>query len=341
MNRTTPHLEFSRNRAGLRSRSATVMLPTLLACSLLFATRYAGDFEELGASSRAVGMGSAFVAAGADPAALYYNPAVTAMMTGRNVMLMHAENFGGIVRSDFGTVLFPLANAGLGAGILHNGVSGIKLTRLLRPDLPIGVEFPDTNEQGEVVTKVNLPVVTETVSAADWIGYFNYARRVGGNLHVGGNAKLIYRTTGVSTCLGMGLDIGALLVIAQGFNVGLQVRNVTTSPLFWNTGTTEAMDPRATLGLSKTFALGRDHRLQMGIQAEGNLEGLSIEESAGAEYSYRDMVFGRLGLHRGNFTFGLGGAYKRFFLDYGYETAAYADSRELPPTQRLSGGIRF
>jgi hypothetical protein len=101
------------------------------------------------------------------------------------------------------------------------------------------------------------------------------------------------------------------------------------------------MDPRAVLGLSKAFTPTPNHRFLLSIEAEGNLEGMAIEENLGAEYSYRDMLFARLGLHRGNLTFGLGGSYKRFFLDYAYETAAYADSKELPASQKLAGGIQF
>lgn len=307
-------------------------------------TRYAGDFEELGVSARAVGMGSAFVAQGVDPAALYYNPAAPAMIGQRGAMLMHAENFGGLVKNDFASVVLPSAKQTFGLGVLHNGVSGIKLTMLPRPDLPVGEEYADTTVTGSdttVVTKVNAPQESTVVSAADWVAYFNYARPISEHFLVGGNAKLIYRTTGASTCFGLGVDLGALVVLTRDLNVGLRVRNLTTSPLFWDTKTRESMDPRPVLGITKGFGLGKDHRFSISAEVEGNFEGLPIEQNLGAEYRFKNMLSGRIGFRRGNLTLGLGGEYKRFFLDYAYETAAYAESRDLPSTQKIAGGIQF
>jgi len=331
-------------------------LVLLVGTVLALGTKYAGDFEELGASARSVGMGSAFVAVGQDPSALYYNPSASAFQDQRSVALMHAENFGGLVKSDFASVMLPAGRSSIGFGLLHNGVSGIKLTELPNPSLPVGVEYTDTTilvrdtlvggdslHAGDtlIASRLNTPFITKTVAAADWVLYFNYARAVNPHLLLGGNAKLIYRTTGVSTAYGMGLDLGATVVVTRDFNIGLRVRNLTTSPLFWDTRTRESMGPRAALGLGKAFVLGKDHRFLVDIEAEGNLEGLPIEENLGFEYQYRNMLKGRLGFHRGNFTFGLGGEYKRFFVDYAYETAAYADARDLPPSQKIAGGVKF
>jgi len=320
------------------------ILLLLLACSVVTATRYAGDFEELGVSARAVGMGSAFVAAGADPSAMYYNPAASALSEQRSVLLMHSENFGGLVKNDFASLILPAQNSAYGLGLLHNGVFGIKLTELRRPDLPLGAEYTDTTVNGAETTfaaRINTPVVSRTVNAGDWLLYLNYARAITRGVLVGGNAKVIYRTTGASSCFGMGLDLGATVVLARDFNVGLRVRNLTTSPLFWDTRTRESMDPRPVLGLAKGFTLARDHHVLVSIEAEGNFEGLPIEENLGAEYRFRNLLCGRLGFHRGNFTFGLGGEYRGFFLDYAYESAPYRDAGDPLASQRIAGGLRF
>lgn len=308
-------------------------------------TKYAGDFEELGVSARSVAMGSALVAGGADPAALYYNPSASVLLDQRNVMLMHAENFGGLVKNDFAAVSLPADKSCLGFGLLHNGVSGIKLTGLLNDSLPLGAVFVDTTfgSGGDTLidTVVNVPVVRKTVSAADWVFYFNYARELSSHFLVGGNAKLVYRTTGASTCFGMGLDMGATVVLVKDFNVGLRVRNLSTMPLFWDTQTRESVLPRVALGIGKAFSLGKQDRLLLGIEAEGNFEGLPLEENLGVEYQFRNLLFGRAGFHRGNFTMGLGGQYRQFFVDYAFETAAYSDARDLPSSQKIAGGIRF
>ncbi|MEO0107843.1 MAG: hypothetical protein ABIK62_01540 [candidate division WOR-3 bacterium] len=321
-----------------------VALITLVSVGTAQATKYAADFEELGASARALGMGSALVAL-PDPAALYYNPAATGLTPGRSLMFTHAENFGGIVKTDFLSAQLPAQPSVIGLGLYRNGVSGIKLTRLRNETLPPGTDYRlDTTINGRdtAILVTNLPIVYQTVSASDWIAYLNYARPITNALLLGGNAKLIYRSTGVATCFGMGLDAGLLLTLAQDLRVGLQLRNLTTSPLFWDTKTIESMGPKAVLGLSRGMALGQDHRLLVCIQAEGELMEEYISENLGLEYAYRNSLFGRLGFHRGNFTFGLGGAYRRFFLDYGYETAPYTAARDiLPATQKLTGGLQF
>jgi hypothetical protein len=139
----------------------------------------------------------------------------------------------------------------------------------------------------------------------------------------------------------MGLDIGATAVLVKDFNIGLRVRNVSTAPLFWDTKTRESVLPRVTLGIGKAFSLGRKDRLLLGIEGEGNFEGLPIEENLGLEYQFHNVLFGRLGFHRGNFTMGLGGQYRQFFLDYAFESAAYSDAQDLPSSQKIAGGIRF
>ncbi len=329
----------------MRKFSLASLLAVAVMLSVAQATKYAGDFEELGVSARSVAMGSALVATGADPAALYYNPSASVLLPRRDVMLMHAENFGGLVKNDFATVALPSDKSCLGFGLLHNGVSGIKLTKLLNDSLPLGAEFVDTtfSNTGDTLidTVINVPVVSKTVSAADWVFYFNYARQLSSHFLVGGNAKLIYRTTGVSTCFGMGLDAGATLILVKDFNVGLRVRNISTAPLFWDTKTRESVMPRVALGTSKAFGLGRKDKLLLSVEGEGNFEGLPIEENVGLEYQFHDVLFGRLGFHRGNFTMGLGGQYKQFFLDYAFESAAYSDARDLPASQKIAGGIRF
>jgi hypothetical protein len=331
-------MAFLRNSAGLWCLLVAVLVGTGSA------TKYADDFEELGVSARSVAMGSALVAAGADPAAMYYNPSASVLLSKPDVMLMHAENFGGLVKNDFASVMLPSGNSCLGFGLLHNGVSGIKLTKLLNDSLPLGAEFVDTtfsNGDTSIDTVINRPVVSKVVSAADWVFYFNYARELSSHFLVGGNAKLIYRTTGVSTCFGMGLDAGATAILVKGFNIGLRVRNLSTSPLFWDTRTRELMMPLVALGIGKTFNLGRKDRLLVDVEGEGNFEGLPITENIGMEYQFHDVLFGRLGFQNGNFTMGLGGQYKQFFLDYAFQTAAYPDAQDLPSSQKIDGGIRF
>jgi len=50
-----------------------------------FATRYAGEFEEFGASARAFGLGGAYTAVVSDPSTIYYNPGASTQLSAPEV----------------------------------------------------------------------------------------------------------------------------------------------------------------------------------------------------------------------------------------------------------------
>ncbi|NPV13763.1 PorV/PorQ family protein [candidate division WOR-3 bacterium] len=302
-------------------------LTALILFSTTWATKYAGDFEELGTSARAIGMGGAVVASASDPSAIYYNPSLPSRLRSRSVLLMHSEDFSGLVKHNFIGVSFPDGCQAFGIAVLHNGIPGIKLTKL--PD--------STQEPGEN----NRPYVDKIVNANQIVGYFNYARNLSPYFAIGGNAKIIYQELGgVGSCFGMGVDFGLLVTPLQSVDIGFRVRNVSTSPLFWDTKTREYITPRAAFGISKLFQFGRN-RLRLAVEIESDFEERTMFSNFGMEYAFREALFGRIGVYRNNFSFGLGFRFKRFHLDYGYATGTAPESRELGTPQQISGGVEF
>jgi len=310
-------------------------LPTFVLLAVLagaaFATRYAGDFEELGTSARAIGMGGAVVAAASDPSAIYYNPSRPSGFQRTSVLLLHSEDFSGLVKHNYLGASFHSPLQSFGFAVLHNGIPGIQLTRLPSESIPGDTTPPGPN---------NRPYVWRTVSATQVVGYVNYARTLSPYLSLGGNVKLIYHDLGVGSAFGMGLDLGATVTPMTDLDVGLRVRNASTSPLFWDTGTRELVMPRGALGLAKTFRLSRD-RLTLALETEANVEGLEFTPNLGVEYGFRNVLFGRLGLYRGNVSFGLGLRLGRFHVDYGYAAGVAPDARDLGSPQQISGGFEF
>jgi hypothetical protein len=311
-----------------RTNAARLRTAVLLAVSVAaaFATRYAGDFEELGTSARAIGMGGAVVAAASDPSAIYYNPSRPSGFSRTSVLFLHSEDFSGLVKHNFLGVSFHSPLQSVGFAVLQNGVPNIPLTTV-----------PDTTQPSG---PNNRPYVLRYVSTTQVVGYVNYARTLSPYLAVGGNVKLIYHDLGVGSAFGMGLDIGATLTPMTDLDIGLRVRNASTSPLFWDTGTRELVMPRGALGLAKSFRISRD-RLTLALETEANMEGLEFTPNYGIEYGFRDVLFGRLGVYRGNFTFGLGLRIKRFHVDYGYASGVAPDARDLGSPQQISGGFEF
>jgi hypothetical protein len=308
---------YSRTRVSLLLRLALALSGLALAAH---ATRYAGDFEDLGTSARAIGMGGAVVAAAADPSAIYYNPSLCARFE------RTSEDFSGLVKHNDLGVAIPSRNQSLGLALLHNGIPGIKLTTL-----------PDTTDS---VGPDNRPFVYREVSANQLVGYVSVARRLTPLVALGANIKLIYQDLGIGSCFGMGLDAGVTLTPIEDLDVGMRVRNLSTSPLFWDTGTREYVMPSAALGVARTFRFSRD-RLTLAVESQADLDGTGMSPLFGLEYGFRNVLFGRLGVYRGNPTFGLGIRLKRFHVDYGYASGVEYDARDLGSPQQISGGIEF
>src|SRR5512139_1484991 len=117
-----------------RKLRAFVLLAAVGAAAL--ATRYAGDFEEMGTSARAIGMGGAVVAAATDPSAIYYNPSRASGFQRTSALFLHSEDFSGLVKHNYLCVSFHSPLQSVGFAVLQNGVSGIPLTRLPSDTLP-------------------------------------------------------------------------------------------------------------------------------------------------------------------------------------------------------------
>lgn len=301
-------------------------LALLLAAPFAAATPYAGDFEELGTSARSIGMGGAVVAAALDPSAIYYNPALTSRSSRIAATFLHSEDFSGLMSHNYLGASFGSGRQAFGFAVLHNGIPGIKLTALPDSTRPPGPDNP--------------PYVVREVSANQLVGYVNFARALSPFLSVGANGKVIYQDIGVGSCFGMGLDLGVTVTPVTDLDVGLRVRNASTAPLFWDTGTREQILPRACLGVAKTFRFGRD-RLVLAAENEAELGGLALSPNFGVEYAFRNLLHARLGVYHGHLAFGVGLRYKRFYVDYGYSAGVAPGARELGSPQQVSGGIEF
>jgi hypothetical protein len=288
--------------------------------ALLLGSKYAGEFQELQVGARSCAMGGVGIALFDDPAVLYFNPAGS-FFTRRSVHLMHAENFAGLVKNEFGAVVLPHGGMSLGFGLQYVHTSGIKLTTL-----PDTTSPPGTN---------NIPIAYDTVGTSDMLFYVNGSKG-SDRFSYGANIKVFYRNLNAITGFGGGVDLGVALKLDH-LRVGFAVRDFILSPLLWSSGRKEMILPKIALGVAPVLpikAIGSTLTLETDVVKVIDVAGFDV--NLGLEFAYKDILFGRTGVYRGNYTLGIGLQYKKFTLDYAFMTHS-----ELDNTNKFSAGYRF
>jgi hypothetical protein len=292
-----------------------IMIPMLLCAS-----KYAGEFQELGVGGRGCAMGGTGVAQFVDPAVIYFNPAGS-FYTRRGILLMHSENFGGAVRNEFGALVLRRGSMSCAFGIQYLSVSDIKLTTLVDTTSPVGSE--------------NQPIPYDTVGTQDAVFYINAAR---GSEHVsyGLNVKIFYRDLSVMTGYGGGVDLGCAY-ITDYLRCGFAVRDFVLSPLIWSNGTRENIIPKIAFGVAPIIPLDKIYStfvIECDFVKTLDIEGFDM--NIGCELDYKNIVCGRAGIRGGNYTIGAGLKYKRFTLDYALVTHS-----QLNNSSKISAGYSF
>ncbi|MBM3307452.1 MAG: PorV/PorQ family protein [Candidatus Eisenbacteria bacterium] len=299
---------------------ALVMLPIPPAAG---ANKYAGEFLTHGVGARALGMGSAFVAVADDATAGYWNPAGVADVEGRSVQLMHSETFGDVVNYDTGAYAQPLGNGAAFA---------VTVIRLAIDDIPF-TDF-ETDEDRIIYDPSRITWESDSESAL----LVTYARRSSDRMRVGGNLKVIRKSVGDHSCYGVGFDVGAKYDIRRDTTVGVNLQDVTTTFLSWNTGEREHIMPTAKIGAAYSRDVASmDGRFVIAADADFRFENraladqyhvgpVSADTHYGIEFVYREMVGVRAGLAIGQLTAGAGLALGGFAVEYAFGRHEHLDS---------------
>ena len=305
-------------------------IPILIVAALLSggpaaaATGYAGEFLAVGAGARALALGNAYVALADDATAGYWNSAGLAVRPGSQAHFMHAERFEGMVDQDFVALAFagPWFD-GMALSVLRLGVDDIRFTTLQDPGSPIGPN--------------NRPLVAATVSSNDYAIYLSGARRLGDRLCAGLSVKTLYRAVDRFSAYGLGLDVGLRYELRPGLVLGANLRDLTTTPIVWDTDTTDRILPSACLGMAyvRPVAGGRA-TATLAARAGGDAEDAGGAEPvhAGIEFA-RGKVALRAGLDESRQAYGLGvQAHPKLRVD-----VAYLQHDELDSTYLVSAVV--
>jgi len=302
-------------------------LTLLVSPSASHSEKYAGEFMALGGGARAMGMGGAFIAVADDATTTFWNPAGLASFSSLEArpgsweaVLMHAEQFGNLINSNFFSVAFPIKDgeSGWGFTLMHMGIPDIPIV-LLKSGMITGSDGDDIYEpqQGEGLNFD--PASIRYESANDIAALFSYAQRFS-FASAGASIKVIRnnQVTGV-TSLGIGLDVGLLKRgVWKDLSLGVKLQDATGTYIGWSTGKREFIYPALKIGCAYPFSIKQMNSTVL-VAVDGDfryenrrgaaqlwLDRASADFHVGAEIVIRDIVALRGGLDMGRPTAGMG-----------------------------------
>jgi hypothetical protein len=292
---------------------APVVAALLLLPLPALATKYAGEFLQSPVGPRAIGMGAAFTAVADDATAPYWNPAGMVYLPYKEVIAMHAEQFGNLANHDYITGVLPLGGAtgkhlAVGFSLIRMAVDDIPVTP--RPDkLVAGVDFfddgadgiPNTHDPGEgdgiwePGERLNLSSGNfYMASSSELAGLLSVAWQHGTHWAFGGNLKFVRQSipgddanydpaqrrvtsVGRATSFGAGLDAGMLYMPSDAITLGATFKDLTTTYLAWNNGYHEQIDPTLDTGAAFNFFPAEHHALTLALDLAWGFDNRTLD----------------------------------------------------------------
>ncbi|MCY3760973.1 MAG: hypothetical protein OXH50_06965 [Gemmatimonadetes bacterium] len=271
------------------------------------ATGYAGEFLAVGAGARALALGGAGLTLVDDATARYRNPAAVAGLES-SAHLVRSGRSGGLVSHDFAAVNVErfLLFDGFSVGILRLSVGDIPFTALPDPGAPPSAD--------------NRPLVSSTEVSSDYALYLSGGRRASERLDLGASVKVVYRSVASFSAHGAGLDLGARFRLTPEVAIAAVLRDATTSPISWNTGTSDRVRPSLLLAAAITRTVGRGQaNLALGAAGGGDASSEAVPMLVGAEYDLGKLAL-RAGLQEERQAYGIGiRAHDMLRLDLAYQ----------------------
>jgi len=284
---------------------------------------YSGDnpastglsFLKLGAGSRAVGLGEAYIAVANDASGTYWNPAGLVNLSGTELMFTHNKWLQDIT-NEFAALGFRSGKNAFGISFMSNTIGGIE-RRVKASAEPLDV-----------------------LNAHDIMLGLSYARRIGENFNLGTTVKYLYQKIYIESASGLAVDFGLQ------YNTSLQ--GLKTGIVFQNFGFMSKLQEESTK-LPQTIRLGLAYQLPFQILNGEFLlatDWMKILESTyhlnfGFEYNFIKYFALRFGYQTGfddkGIHGGFGVGFNRYRLDYAYVPF----TSDLGNSHRISFGICF
>lgn len=268
---------------------------------------YAGAYMKRGIGARSMAMGSAVTALADGGESVFWNPARLCLNFSHEIMAMHS-NLSLDRNHDFISYSFPgfnMKNA-YGFSLIKNGKENIENTDSLGNLLG----YFDDSENAFL---------------------FTFSRNFWSGFSMGVNFKYLWHELYNAKADSFGFDLGFFYDASETFDIGLTIRDIAES-LHWNTAT--GRDD----SIPWEFAIGTVWKplsnFMMSVDARCQKD-VDVEFLAGAEYSYQDTLFLRMGLNDSDMTAGMGLQFERFNVDYSFKDT------DLGGEHRISSTMKF
>jgi hypothetical protein len=300
--------------------------------------KYGNEFLAIGIGGKQLGMGSATVAIVNDVTAGFWNPAALAFVDYPQFILQHDERFGDLINYDYGSIAYPYdKDVTFGLSVIRLGIDGIPDTRNA---------LIDYNGNGNLDNADRLDYDKVTYNnAADWGIFLSYAKKLNKDFAYGANVKFIYRSLITNSAFGIGFDVAAVYSPFQSLLLGINLQDITTTYLSWDTGTKELIPPTAKIGAGYqlsilngilTPAVDFDFRFEgRKSSAWFNVGPISSDLHLGFDYCYKNFISLRAGYNDiKQLTLGLGLKVSKLNIDYAF--AKFNAENDLGNTHRIS-----
>jgi tetratricopeptide (TPR) repeat protein len=272
----------------------------------------------IGAGSRGISLGRAYVSLADDASTPYWNPAALRNVQQMQFTAMYMPMFGDYTGLDYTYIGFVYPT-------LSAGAFGLGYTRL-------GTTFDIYDEQSRPGGEGNYSESQLLVSYAaqrHWKWFF-------GTMAAGASFKINRQTVDPFTSTAPGVDIGLRWIpdAFKSLSVGVNVQDFV-GPQYKLDLEDDTVDRTimAGAGYTKLFDSGAALRLMMQYDMPERADG---KFHAGAEYQFSKMVSLRAGFDDDTATFGLGIGYRDYGLDY-----AFYSKEELGSSQGFTFNARF
>jgi hypothetical protein len=274
------------------------------------------SFLKIDVGGRGASMGGAHTSACEGAFSTYWNPALLANLSGRDLALMHTEWFQDI-RYEYAALAIGNGRQAVGLSIGGLYMGGIEYRIDSRAD-PIG-EF----------------------SAGDYMLALSYARSVRG-VNIGATLKAIHERIYFDTANGIAGDIGVAYEVTRvfpGIRLGGTVRNIGPKFRFREVPFKLPIQLRAGISYHPEAEMLGGKLIVAADVAKPN-DG-DVRTNFGAEYDHRNRFQLRAGYRIGydteDFTAGMGIRIKSYRIDYAFVPYQY----DLGNTHRIALGLKF